>query len=234
MAGESVIYGLVDPRDGVVRYVGKATQPSARLRQHLRARQHKTPSGDWVDSLICAGLLPAMVVLETVDTPIANDAERRWIAFYREQGNDLLNLTDGGDGGSRKGRVLSPEGEARRLAAVRAANAARGPVSEETRAKMRAAKLGGKHSAEHNAKIGAALAGKPKSAEHVANARAGLLGVPKSDEHRAAVSRGKMGQSHPQSEETRRRISLTRIERFGNGKRRRSRFPEHLTASVRE
>jgi len=94
------IYTLTDPRTNKVRYVGRAGNPAHRLRQHLnRARSGYTQTHRdcWLNGLRTAGLLPILAVVETGHGDW-QEAEMRWIAFYRQQGATLTNLTNGGEG----------------------------------------------------------------------------------------------------------------------------------------
>jgi hypothetical protein len=89
------IYSLTDPDTGEVRYVGKANNAEKRIATHMRdARRRNTPVYCWIRSL--GGRLPVVSVLEEVPEQEWPEAERRWIASFREGGR-LLNLADGGD-----------------------------------------------------------------------------------------------------------------------------------------
>jgi hypothetical protein len=100
--GLFIVYGLVDPRDGQLRYVGKSCSGKRRARQHAnpsRSIRDFTYKGNWVNGLVAAGLRPEVEVLEFVgDAQSLDEAERFWIAYYRGLGCRLTNLTDGGDG----------------------------------------------------------------------------------------------------------------------------------------
>jgi hypothetical protein len=113
----ATIYALCDPRTGTIRYVGKASDPARRYRRHLKdGRDGKTDhKSRWIASLLGAGVAPRLLVLEVCVEAIWKVRECHWIATLRAAGCDLTNCTDGGDGFA--------------------------PLSE-TRAKMRAAKLG--------------------------------------------------------------------------------------------
>lgn len=89
------IYGLFDPRDGALRYIGKANDSGKRFKGHLRdARRRNTPVYSWIKKLQSEGLLPTMTVLEVADD--WEEAERRLIALHRKT-SKLLNVADGGD-----------------------------------------------------------------------------------------------------------------------------------------
>jgi len=98
------IYGLVDPRFGVVRYVGFTSktlkQRTVRhIQESVAPRSSHYRKSRWIVSIMSEGIEPTAVLLEEVP-PDADwqEAERRWIKYYRDRGNDLCNHTDGGDG----------------------------------------------------------------------------------------------------------------------------------------
>ena len=97
-----LIYGLVDPRSFLVRYIGKSSTGLRRPRRHLKAASTQTTHrACWIRQLIEQGLSYEIVVLEThVDQTTLCDAERWWIAYGRGCGWPLTNHTDGGDGRS--------------------------------------------------------------------------------------------------------------------------------------
>lgn len=95
--GRPSIYGLVDPRDGAVRYLGKANNPAARFKGHLRdSRRRQTPVYCWMRKLAGMGLAPTLTVIEA-DCVDWRESERRLIAEARVRGDRLLNVADGGD-----------------------------------------------------------------------------------------------------------------------------------------
>jgi hypothetical protein len=96
-----VVYVLKDPRTNAVRYVGwTAIDPALRLHRHIKDSRRKTAyrSSAWIVSLTRAGFDPQIEVIEQGVGSAWKEAERRWIAFYRANGNRLTNLTDGGEG----------------------------------------------------------------------------------------------------------------------------------------
>jgi hypothetical protein len=80
-----MIYGLLDPRDGHLRYVGMSVDPWRRLRDHVLerarlARGAPAPKSDrvrWLASLVEVGLAPQLLVLEAPAPALVERAERR-------------------------------------------------------------------------------------------------------------------------------------------------------------
>jgi hypothetical protein len=113
------IYGLIDPRVGVVRYVGKTgMRPQARLNSHITAarRSERSHRRSWIRSLLRDNVVPRLVVIDEVDDSNANEAESAWIAYYgRLPGYHLTNGTAGGDSGKMTDETRARCSEAQRL-----------------------------------------------------------------------------------------------------------------------
>ena len=94
---ENLIYGLIDPRTILIRYVGLSSTGLKRPRCHRRPSCADTYCRRWVRELQRAGLDYEITILEVVDsaTKLA-ETERWWIAFGRACGWPLTNLTEGG------------------------------------------------------------------------------------------------------------------------------------------
>lgn len=217
-----LVYGLVDPRTGEVRYIGRSSSGLRRPRMHffpskLTERNHKA---NWMRSLLSAGVRPEIIVLEefafAADTVVA---ECFWIAQARGLGWSLTNQTDGGEGAS--GAIRSPETRARISRAVREhlatsgvreqlstaqrARFARAPVSTETRAKISANGRGRTLSADHRAKI--STASQNRSPEYRAKISAANRARVVSPETRAKLSATSTGRKA--TEETRAKMRLS-------------------------
>jgi hypothetical protein len=94
------IYALIDPRDGEIRYIGKAKNLKKRLEKHisppnLKVDNHKT---NWIKLLKKLKLKPIIREIELVPLNVWEEKEKYWIKYYREQGCDLTNGTEGGEG----------------------------------------------------------------------------------------------------------------------------------------
>lgn len=97
------IYGLIDPRSGELRYIGKAIDVPRRISSHYtKARKGDVlHSRRWLAGLLAQGLKAEIAILEKVDSnDKANEAEMFWIASMRLAGANLTNRTFGGDGQS--------------------------------------------------------------------------------------------------------------------------------------
>ena len=148
-----LIYGLMDPRSLLIRYIGRSARGLARARTH----RHKIPlaantrCATWIKSLLNAGLTYDVVVLETVaSSEMLNEAERWWIAYALLSEWPLTNHTLGGEG--TLGVSPSPESRANRSAKLR------GRVfSKEHRARISAAKHGAPKSEDHKHKLSTAV-----------------------------------------------------------------------------
>lgn len=97
------IYGLVDPRDGRVYYVGQSVWPGSRRCDHeKRARWCERSSHKrcvWIKELHRLHLRPSLRILDVVDDAADwEPAERAWIEYAHWSAWPLTNLTSGGPG----------------------------------------------------------------------------------------------------------------------------------------
>ncbi len=101
------IYALSDDI-GAIRYIGWAYDSAQRLKKHLEPAQLKltTHKNVWIKSLLAHGLKPEVQVIQKLNTlEDAKAAEIYWIAFFKGQGCNLTNGTEGGDGGATYGHL---------------------------------------------------------------------------------------------------------------------------------
>lgn len=95
------IYGLWDPRNYQLRYIGKSDNPQERLKWHLRDAKHLVSSThvyNWIRSLLREDLEPCLEILEEVLINDWEQSEKAWIEQCKLFGVRLTNMTDGGDG----------------------------------------------------------------------------------------------------------------------------------------
>lgn len=98
---KTYIYGLVDPSDNRIRYIGKSNNPQKRLYEHHQIKRLKTHThkNNWIKSLLKLNLKCKIVVLEECDESNWQEREKFYIKKYK---NQLTNTTDGGQGEFRK------------------------------------------------------------------------------------------------------------------------------------
>lgn len=93
------VYGLHDPADGIIRYIGKTTQPHARLTNHFTNARRKINEPRqliaveaWIGELIRQGRSPVMQILEITDREHGKEVEFAWMCcLHDEYGTPLLN-----------------------------------------------------------------------------------------------------------------------------------------------
>ena len=105
------VYVLIDPRDGMPRYVGISKDPRSRLAQHMNEVENDKRA--WLAELKRMGLSPELEVLETVfelegqvDT-VAEARERYWISNLLRSGAPLANIYSVPHSSSKAGQKRS-------------------------------------------------------------------------------------------------------------------------------
>lgn len=96
-----IIYGLFDPIDGSLRYIGKSSSGLKRPARHTSPCELKnsTHKNRWIKSLISRQLRPIIRTLYVcISANELSKKEIEFIAHYRKMGAKLTNLTSGGDG----------------------------------------------------------------------------------------------------------------------------------------
>lgn len=118
------VYGLFDPRDGQLKYIGMTSTPlSARLSVHhatAKKSNLKRPCSSipWLKELLALNLKSQIMLLESFDTlEGAYEAEKWNIAYFRSIGCNLVNMSDGGagpNGTKRSEKTRKKMGDAKR------------------------------------------------------------------------------------------------------------------------
>lgn len=196
----TIIYALICPMSGKVRYVGKtAMQLGRRLSSHIMGctsgRDKHLRKNVWLSEILAEDLIPGIAILERVPAEECwESVERRWISHYRTiLGEELLNASDGGKG--PRGFVPSAETRERISASGKSrAPYPRKPPSDATKAKI-SASLKGRDGP---------MKGKSHSPDSLAKMAKARQGRTLSDAHRAKLSEVRKG--HPVSEEARAKI----------------------------
>ncbi len=94
-----IIYTLIDPRDGEVRYVGITDNMARRFAQHLRETGARTAKGQWLEDLHTYGLKPLIKAIEEMhfekaQRHLVEERERYWIRTFEQLGAELTNIRD--------------------------------------------------------------------------------------------------------------------------------------------
>jgi hypothetical protein len=85
------IYGLTDPRDAFIRYIGISNNVYRRFREHVQHPYSPSHKDTWIHGLLEQGMLPGLVILEIVQGEAsAREREEYWIGLYTYTGM-LLN-----------------------------------------------------------------------------------------------------------------------------------------------
>lgn len=114
-----IIYGLIDPRDNKLRYIGKTIQGMKRLKNHLKPsslKEGNTRKNNWLKKLLEQGLMPNFAIFisynnylpKSVNNKILYNLEQYFITYFKKHlPYELTNDCDGGEGSI--GRVISKE-----------------------------------------------------------------------------------------------------------------------------
>ena len=92
------LYGLIDPRTRLIRYVGYSKDLQKRYKVHL-CDTDKTHKTYWIRDLQKLGLIPELKILAVTNSiEEAQRLEVALIARIKNSGVNLVNSTNGGDG----------------------------------------------------------------------------------------------------------------------------------------
>lgn len=95
------IYALVDPRDGLPRYIGRSIDPAVRFAAHCGATGHGAKRVAWIKELRSLGLTPVLwVVREALGVVATIRAEQDVVDEGRAAGWPLLNRPGSARGGT--------------------------------------------------------------------------------------------------------------------------------------
>lgn len=101
MTGINLIYGLIHPVTGELRYIGQTTNGKSYCNKYYRtsfAKQNR-PVSCWIRKLQSSGLNPEIYFFEeNVETKNRlNELEIFYISYFKSLGSNLLNLSSGGN-----------------------------------------------------------------------------------------------------------------------------------------
>lgn len=128
------IYGLKDPRDFQIKYIGKTIDVDRRRKEHNQIhRNKKSKKNSWIIHLIKNGMQPIFEILEDCEETNWVEREVYWIQYYKDLGFDLKNMTLGGE--SNDGYVFTKEDRLKQSKAQKLRHKIK-PFSKETRKKL--------------------------------------------------------------------------------------------------
>jgi group I intron endonuclease len=96
---KTYIYILIDPRDNLIKYVGKTINPSVRFNTYIKQAKKGKRNNlviNWVKSLLKLDLKPNMEIMDEIDGEW-EWLEQYWISQFKTWGFTLKNMTEGGD-----------------------------------------------------------------------------------------------------------------------------------------
>lgn len=102
---EIFIYTLTDPRDNMVKYVGKTNNIEKRFKEHIyESKNHKikTKKKNWIRKLCNLNLLPLIDIIKVCNYDNYQYWEEFYIKKYKKNGCNLHNFDDKGVGSSGK------------------------------------------------------------------------------------------------------------------------------------
>lgn len=171
-----------------IKYVGitKYSDVRKRLKAHKeKAGKVNRPVADWIAKHGDAVQIKKITEYKTWEEACA--AEIEMIAYLKQEGFKLLNMTAGGDGSL--GKKASEETKRKKSKAMLGR-----AISEETKKKISLANTGKKRSDEAKKKMSDAKKGKKLSPEHKEKVRSKLIGrkcSPETAEKISSAQRGK-------------------------------------------
>lgn len=103
-----LIYVLIDPNTNEIRYVGKTSNLARRLTTHYSPSNLKpnTHKNNWLKKLLTNNQKAIVSIVQECETKEELDQlEKMWIVNYKILGCNLVNGTDGGEGGKTSNRT---------------------------------------------------------------------------------------------------------------------------------
>jgi hypothetical protein len=204
MINRYLIYGLVDPFSGQLRYIGRSSSGLKRPQNHAhpsRLNKDNSHSGAWIRKLKAVNSIYSVVVIQHfTDGAILDKAEIFWIKYFRSMGCPLTNLTEGGCGVS--GWKHSSESRSKISQSNKGKSRKGHPMSAATKQKLILSNLGNKYtlgrivSDEERQKLSALHKGnthwldKKHSNETKTKIKNALLGVKHTEERKKNIKEG--------------------------------------------
>lgn len=98
---KTFIYGLVDPRDNQIKYIGKSNNPKGRLATHYCDKRPNAKL-NWLLKLKTFGLKPEIIILDEVTIDDWHYWEQWWYEYFKAIGAILKNGDIPGKGQTRE------------------------------------------------------------------------------------------------------------------------------------
>lgn len=206
-----LIYCLVDPYSGEIRYVGKSSNGLSRPKSHFYKSSENNHKSNWIRKVKAKGSTPIIRILHSwpkTSDEILSSCEIYWISKLKRVGCRLTNSTDGGEGTSG---FKHSEVTKLKLKEINSGKI----LSEKTKKKMSKSHIGNKYASgtvrteEFKRKVSNSMKGKPFSEEHKNNisksAKTRKKAPPITEETRARLSKASSSRRH--TEETKRKMS---------------------------
>lgn len=91
MSDIGYVYGLFDPAEQVIRYVGQSYKPRVRLSTHqtLNDKNRNTPPKQWIAAMLQEGRYPCMIILQACSLDDVLFAEFDWYQRLEATGTEL-------------------------------------------------------------------------------------------------------------------------------------------------
>lgn len=194
-----LVYGLIEPHTGNLRYVGKSSSGMKRAKSHQceSAREHSnTHVCRWLRKIYKEfQATPCILVLaECVSNDEALDREQEIIAMFKDAGIELVNITAGGQGMTG----WHPTEETRMKLSRSLKGKRKGILfSQEHKDRLRESMIGRTFSDESIQKMVKSRTGKKQTPDHIENNRLANIGRKLTLEHRAKISAARIGKSYP-------------------------------------
>ena len=134
MENNVYIYGLKDPRDCQIKYIGKTINIDRRWKEHNQIhRNKKSKKNSWITHLLQNNMQPIMEILEECEESMWIEREMYWIKYYQWLGFDLKNMTSGGE--SNHGYIFTEEDRLKQSKSQKLRHKTN-PFTKETRVKL--------------------------------------------------------------------------------------------------
>lgn len=95
------IYGLIDPRNDNVRYIGKTNNLNSRYRHEIctaKREPNKCYRNSWIKNLLDNNFKPMQFLIDVVPLKEWQFWEKHYISLYKSWGFNLTNHSNGGYG----------------------------------------------------------------------------------------------------------------------------------------